>query len=498
MTQELRLQDWLESLPAEAAALDGNGAILAVNESWRRFARQTGFRGEQRGVGESYLALCHSVSPEDDYAGTARGIEAVLSGTAPDFELEYGHEVAGRTRWYRLTVTPLRTPHGAEALVMHFDMTSAHRAGEELRGAEAVGRLAGGVAHDFNNLLTAILSYCDLLEAESSEPASGMVREIQHAARQAAALTKQLLALGRRQILQLAILDLNEVVRGLDATLRDVAGEKVKVTHDLAESPTRVYADSGQIEQVLVNLAANACDAMPAGGQLTIRTAIRPSEAGRSTVTLVVSDTGVGMDQDTQARLFEPFFTTRPPGERRGLGLATSHGIVHQLGGSIDVESTKGAGSTFTVCLPLESRRTPRSVAPTPDRPGSDVAATATVLIVDDEDNVRDAVSKILTRVGYTVVSAGGGEEALRRMRALSKPVDLVLTDVVMNGVSGVEMASMAQTENPSMKVLFMSGYSESEVLRHGVQTRTMKLLRKPFTMEELIQAVRESLRMSQ
>jgi two-component system, cell cycle sensor histidine kinase and response regulator CckA len=626
---KLGLQDWLESLPAEAAALDGSGTILAVNEPWRRFARENGFWGEHHGVGENYLAVCHSVGPENSYAGAARGLEGVLTGTAQTFELEFPYEVSDSTRWFRLTVTPLRSQKAAGALVMHFDVTSARGAGEELREAhdhldalvsacplpivaidhggnvlmwnpaaervfgwleeevlgkplpivppekqdefqrwkasafvgelpmgvetyrahrnggrievslstapfvarggrnmgavavytditarkrieraveesweqlrhaqklEAVGRLAGGVAHDFNNLLTAILSYCDLLHAESAEPAAAMVREIQRAASRAAALTKQLLAFGRKQILQLAIVDLNEVVREMEAMVGGLTGDLVELVLDLTPSPVHVHADRGELEQVLVNLVVNACDAMPAGGRLTIRTEIRSGQA-RAMAVLAVSDTGVGIDEKTKARLFEPFFTTKKSGRARGLGLATSHGIVEQLGGAIELESTPGAGTTFTVLLPLEARNRPRTDGALPDQVRHAKETLSTILVVDDEENVRDAVTRILSREGYTVLSTAGGEEALELLRERSKPVDLLLTDVVMTGLSGVELASLAQTANAGIGVLFMSGYNESEVLRHGVQTRTMRLLRKPFTMEELLHAVRENLR---
>jgi two-component system cell cycle sensor histidine kinase/response regulator CckA len=279
----------------------------------------------------------------------------------------------------------------------------------------------------------------------------------------------------------------------MEAMIHGLTGDLVELVLDLTPTPVRVHADRGELEQVLVNLVVNARDAMPAGGRLTIRTGVNTNQE-RATAVLTVRDTGIGLDETAKARLFEPFFTTKKSDRARGLGLATCHGIVQQLGGSIEVDSTLGAGTTFTVLLPLDTQNGARPEGTRLDRVGEAAETSGTILVVDDEENVRDAVSRILARVGYTVLSAAGGEEALELLRETRHRVDLLLTDVVMTGLTGVELASIAQKENPSIAVLFMSGYNESEVLRHGVQTRTMHLLRKPFTMEELVQAVRDGL----
>ncbi|MGH3103067.1 MAG: ATP-binding protein [Gaiellaceae bacterium] len=363
---------------------------------------------------------------------------------------------------------------------------------EELRQSqkmESVGRLAGGVAHDFNNLLMAISGYGDLALARLG-PDAGALRAnlegIKQAAERATSLTRQLLAFSRKQILQPKVLDLNGVVAGMDGLLRRLIGEDVEVVTVFDPAVGRVEADPGQLEQVLVNLAINARDAMPGGGTLTIETASAPP--GR--VLLSVSDTGSGIDPETKKRIFEPFFTTKDMGKGTGLGLSTVYGIVAQSGGSIEVESTPGAGATFRVYLPV--------VEQAPEQgDGADGGAeggSGTILLVEDEDIVRNLIIEILERYGYTVLAAAGPEQGLEIGERYGASIDLLLTDVVMPKMSGRELAQRLLAARPSARLIYMSGYTDGALLEHGVLADGTMFLQKPFSSEELARKVREVL----
>jgi PAS domain S-box-containing protein len=363
---------------------------------------------------------------------------------------------------------------------------SARKALEEQVGRgqriEALGLLAGGIAHDFNNLLTAISGYTSLaLEhgGQDNERVRNDLEEVSTAAGRAAQLTRQLLAFGRRQVLGRTVVDLNAVVIEVRPRLDRMIGEHVTVVTRLEPDLVRVHADVGQLEQVLVNLAANASDAMPDGGTLTIST----SNDGGDAV-LTVSDTGHGMDTETCSRIFEPFFSTKPVGEGTGLGLAMVHGIVKQTAGEISVESTNGRGSAFRIVLPGTHEVATEAVAAVEDsRRGSE-----TVLLVDDEDIVRRLTASMLESQGYHVVVAAGPDEALE----VTEQFDLLLTDVVMPSMSGPELAERLVEHWPGVGVLFTSGYSAGAVLDRGALIAD--LLEKPFTIEELARKVREAL----
>jgi len=369
---------------------------------------------------------------------------------------------------------------------------------------EAVGRLAGGVAHDFNNLLTAILGSADLLleglgpdhsEREEAE-------EIRKAALRAADLTRQLLAFSRQQVLAPQVLDLNEVVANMDKMLRRVIGEDI----DLRTAPGRdlraVRADRGQLEQVVMNLAVNARDAMPAGGKLTIETANmeldeayareHPVVKPGSYVMLAVSDTGVGMSAETRARIFEPFFTTKPKGKGTGLGLATVYGIVKQSGGYIWAYSEPGRGTSFKIYLPrVEDAAVPARSTPatTPSLRGSE-----TILLVEDQEEVRRLVRRVLEARGYTVLVAASGAEALQVAATHAGPIQLLVTDVIMPAMSGREVGLLVAAARPEAKVLYLSGYADESIVHHGVLEPGIAFLQKPFTAEGLARKVREVL----
>jgi signal transduction histidine kinase/CheY-like chemotaxis protein len=383
-----------------------------------------------------------------------------------------------------------------------------HTAEEHLRHAqkmEAVGRLAGGVAHDFNNLLTAILGYSQLLERKLMHDPAGLeqIRMVFRAGEQAAALTRQLLAFSRKQILQPKVLNLNDLVRQTEKLLQRVIGEQITIVIETNAAVPRVQADPGQIEQVLMNLGVNARDAMPGGGTLTFRTAnveVGPAEAeargdgaapGRY-VALSVSDSGVGMDAVTRARIFEPFFTTKGPGRGTGLGLATVYGIVKQSQGMIRVESEPGQGCTFTVELP----EVPEPVTqPEPKAAPLEPAPKGkTVLAVEDEEVVRSVLCSVLEEAGYDVLCAGNPKEGLEIAKQMSQPLDLLLTDVIMPGMLGTALAERVVDIFPSVRVLYISGYSERDMLEQGIAEGEIEILQKPFTHEKLLRRVKELL----
>ena len=369
---------------------------------------------------------------------------------------------------------------------------------------EAVGLLAGGVAHDFNNVLTAIGGYAELVREDlpGEDARRHDVEEILRATERAATLTRQLLAFSRRQVLAPRVLDLNGVVAGVDNMLRRLIGADVELRTALAPELGAVRADPGQLEQVIMNLVVNARDAMPRGGKLTLETANaeldesyaleHPAVVAGPYVMLAVSDSGVGMDAATQARVFEPFFTTKEKGKGTGLGLATVYGIVKQSGGNIWLYSEPGRGTTFKIYLPRVDQP-PEQLAAAP-APRAAPRGSETVLLVEDDEAVRALARKMLAAHGYTVLAAASGAEALKLAADHTGPIHLLVTDVVLPGMSGRELATRFQSVRPGLKVLYTSGYTDDAVVHHGVLDPGIAFLQKPFTSGTLARKVRETL----
>ncbi len=378
-----------------------------------------------------------------------------------------------------------------------------HRAAQQASKMEAIGQLAGGIAHDFNNLLTVILGHSEFLlnRDEPRESCRLRVEEIRKAAERGAWLTGQLLAYSRNQILEPAVLQINSVLEDMDGILRCVLGEDVALDLVMDSNPGWTRVDRGKLQQIVLNLAGNARDAMPKGGRLRLETlnvsvnrqtpAARHFVAQGEYVALLVRDSGIGMDAETQARLFEPFFTTKEKGKGTGLGLATVYGIVKQSGGYIWAESEIGAGSVFQTLLPR--------VAPPADphlvKEVLDFSrGTETILLVEDDPAVRRMAAEVLLSTGYHVLAAPSGADALRISAKHEGRLDLLLTDVVMPGMTGPELARQFISAFPRIRILYMSGYTDDAIEKHGVRGRAVRVLQKPFTHDTLARSVREAL----
>lgn len=383
------------------------------------------------------------------------------------------------------------------------DVTERKQLEDQLMHAqrmEAIGRLAGGIAHDFNNMLMAILGHTELslLRLGPNDPLRASIQTIQDTGERAAALTRQLVTFSRKQVVAPRVLVLNGVVTDMNKMLRRLIGEDVEVVYTLDPDLWPVKIDPSQVEQVVMNLAVNARDAMPKGGRLTIRTENATLDehqvrrhlglAPGDYVALSVSDTGIGMTAETRERIFEPFFTTKVQGKGTGLGLSTVYAIATQNDGSIDVTSEIGRGTTFTLRFPrVEGEAVTERPVRRPDMP----RGTETVLVVEDEDAVRDLVCQMLRMAGYTVLEARHGGEALLICEQSKEHIHLMVTDVVMPQMSGRQLAERLAPLQPDMKVLFMSGHTDDAVIRHGVKNAMMTFLQKPFTPVALAQKVR-------
>ncbi|HJP85809.1 MAG TPA: PAS domain S-box protein [Gemmatimonadaceae bacterium] len=504
---EMRLAAIKESETRFQAIIENAAEIVSIVEEGgaRRYVSPAvtpvlGYQPNEL-VGRSFFELVH---PDDVLAARVLMNEvADQPGSARSDEVRYRH-ADGSWRTLNVTAKNLHDVRGVEGIVINQrDITHQKALETELRQAqrmETVGQLAGGVAHDFNNLLTAINGRTDFL-AEAKNLDSNQredVEEIRRAAHRAASLTRQLLAFSRKQVLTPRVVDLNSVVRGMEPMLRRLIGEDISVQIIPDDSIGHIMADSGQLEQVLLNLSLNSRDAMPDGGVLRIETSsVRPDNPDivgtrldpSNLVALSVSDTGEGMDEHTREHIFEPFFTTKPEGKGTGLGLSTVYGIVKQSGATITVDSEPGRGTTFRIYFPrTEAELAPGEVVPT-RRSGSE-----RLLIVEDDRAVRQLVERILKERGYRVIAAADGREALHAFVAAPDQIDMVLTDLIMPGMSGRELIQAISQIRPDLKALYMSGYTEDEIIRRGLHDPRADLLHKPFTADMLADKVRSTL----
>jgi two-component system, cell cycle sensor histidine kinase and response regulator CckA len=500
------LQSALDALTKQIAIVDGAGDIIAVNASFRQFARENGWARADTLEGANYFeSWSHSVGTQDQRAKVQAGLRSVQTLAQGSFALEYSVHVGSSNRFFSLSIVRFNDRGRALLAIEHEDISSRKQLERQFHHSqkmEAIGQLAGGVAHDFNNLLTVIRSYGDLLMQEfpSGDQRHADLEQILNATDAAGALTKQLLAFGRQQMLKLEVLDINAVISELDKMLRRLIGEDIEYATALEQTIARVEADSGQIQQIMMNLVINARDAMPKGGKLTIETksvvldepysVSHDGVAPGRYVLIEVTDTGTGMSADVQARIFEPFFTTKEIGKGTGLGLSTVYGIVQQCRGQIWVYSELDRGTTFKIYLPcVDSALTAKaSSLPSPTR------GNETILVVEDNVAVRSVLCRVLKDAGYTVLAACDAAEARALCTSHRDQIHLLLTDVVMPGLSGPDLATELVQERADMKVLFMSGYSGTAITRHGMLREGLVFLQKPFSPGSVTRAVRVAL----
>jgi two-component system, cell cycle sensor histidine kinase and response regulator CckA len=487
---EGRIQSLIGRMSDPSMGIDRDGRLVYINDA----AVQRFGRPREELIGRSLW---------DDFGVAGTRFEAEYRAALEDGEPRLFEEFSAETgRWIEVRAMP-----DAEGLgITYRDVTERHDLESQLHQSqkmEAIGRLAGGVAHDFNNLLTAIMGYSEILDHDGLADADRLsVSAIRRAADRAAILTRQLLAFGRRQILDFRVLDADEVVAGISSLFDRLVGEDVTLQISPSPEPARIKADASQLEQILVNLVVNARDAMPTGGTITIEVA--PVELDESYarshvevtpgphVMIAVSDTGTGMSPEVQAQVFEPFFTTKATGLGTGLGLSTVFGIVKQSGGSIGVYSEVGRGSVFKVYLPrvfvaadLPDVREPTAI---------NLEGTETVLLAEDDESVREITIMALRRHGYEVLVATSGEEAVSLAADHPGPIHLLVTDVVMRGMTGRDLSDALVLERPLVRTLYVSGYTENTIVHHGVLESGIAFLAKPFTPIGLARRVREVL----
>lgn len=499
---EKKYRELFEEAPLGYHELDREGRIVEVN---KRELEMLGYEREEM-IGRYVWEFIEEEFSRDAFRRKMEGELPPGSAFERTYKRKDGSLLAVLVE-NRLLKDPQGKIVGMRSAIQ--DITNLKRVQEEkalleqqLRQAqkmEAIGRLAGGIAHDFNNLLTVIKGTCELslLSLKQEDPLFWRIKEIERAADRAADLTRQLLAFSRKQLMQMKTMDLNLVIKEIEGMLRRVIGEDVELFTYLAPEPLIVRVDPAQIEQAIVNIVANARDAMPEGGILTIETKkveldefyVKNHLGAKvgSYVMLAISDTGIGMTKEIQERIFEPFFTTKEIGKGTGLGLSTVYGIIKQMEGNIYVYSEEGKGTTFKIYLPYFKGET----EPLKEEEREVPEGSETILVIEDEKPVRELVCEMLRRKGYKVIEASGPEEATLLAESHKGPIHLVLTDVVMPGVSGVKLFERIKDLHPETKVLYMSGYTENVIAHHGVLMEGIEFIQKPFTMEGLARKVR-------
>jgi PAS domain S-box-containing protein len=487
----------IEALPVSIVHVDQHRVIQLVNESFSTLCRRS--KEELIGLPLERLLVCKMPrQPDKD----GRAWEQTWQSPDGRLAVLKIRSVELRDTGELLIIEDITVRREAETRQAKLD-EAMHQA-ERLA---TVGRLAGGIAHDFNNLLLVISGYCELLRDSLARdsPLQDMVAQIAQASERATQLTRQLLAFSRRQPIQPKVVDVNDVIRRVEPLLIRLCGEDIRLRLALASEPAWIRIDPAQLDQVLLNLAANARDAMPRGGELriTVRLIDHPprvptglTHGAPRVVRLEVADTGCGMSDEVLARCFEPFFTTKEQGKGTGLGLATVHGIVTQAGGLITVASKPGHGTTFTIEFPcVEARGTRDEAAPIEE--GVLHGGRSTILVVEDEPQVRRLLVEVLRGIGYRVLEADSGPAALELLTQHRDELDLVVTDVVMPGINGVDLVDQLKAQVPSLRVLFVSGYPGDKLADSGWSPEAGPLVSKPFTRAKLAQAVQEVLRMA-
>ena len=499
--ERARSQRYLDTAQVILLALDVNGRITMVN---RYACSVLGWTAAEL-LGRDFIETCVPARIRDE---TRAKLGSVLCG--PDVSVVDNVILtsSGEERMVEWRTTLLRDAQGQvmSTLSSGTDLTDRRILEQQFQQAQkmdAIGRLAGGVAHDFNNLLTVILGHCELLLADfdAGDARQHNIMEIQKAGTSAAGLTRQLLAFSRKQIIEPTLLDLNEVLTGMRTMVERLIGEDVRIVLRLQHGLGPVMVDRGQIEQIVINLAVNARDAMAGGGTLTIETANVELDADYPKthlaanpgpyVVLTVSDSGTGLTAEVKERLFEPFFTTKDVGKGTGLGLSTVHGIVQRAGGSINVYSELGLGTSFKVYFPRQDATATAAQLPPPAAWMH--SGMRTVLIVEDADGLRALSRRMLERQGFAVLVAANGDEALEQFER-NPSIDVLLTDVVMPGISGPELTRRLEERCPALKVVYMSGYTEETIVHHGVLRPGIAFLHKPFTSEALGRKIHEVL----
>jgi two-component system cell cycle sensor histidine kinase/response regulator CckA len=496
---ESRLQAIINAEPACVKLVSLDGRLLDMNPAGLAMIDATDL---SQVVGRSIVDIVH---PDD--RGRFLEIHQAASRAEPaagEFRIT---GLAGGERWVESHSVPFETSTGERAILsVTSDITERKRLEEQLRQSqkmEAIGRLAGGIAHDFNNLLTVIGGYTEtaLTQIPDDTAAAAALREVVRAADSAGALTRQLLMFSRKQIVRLSPLDLNVVITEVEQLLRRTLGEDIEIVTRLPSDVHTIQGDATQLQQVLMNMAVNARDAMPRGGVLTIETRnldrSRPRRIGSAPVGVVelrVSDTGCGMDEDAKAHIFEPFFTTKPLGQGAGLGLATVYAIVQGMGGTIQVASTLGRGATFILQFPQGPTAVEIPLPPSAAVSTAGLQGTETILLVEDDDRVRAFTATVLKMAGYEVMEASRPAAALKMATSSDTAIHLLLSDVIMPGFDGVELMKRFRLSHPDTPVLFMSGYSDEAIARHGLAVDEYELLMKPFSRAVLLRKVRDVL----
>jgi two-component system, cell cycle sensor histidine kinase and response regulator CckA len=482
------------------AVVTAEGERLYNSPSYQKWL---GYSAEELEKTSAY----EQIHPDDIGAVSAAAQEARTTGVGRRLEYRVRHK-NGQWRVLESTASAVRNAEGSveKLVIVNRDITERRELEQQLvlsQRLEAVGKLSGGIAHDFNNLLGVIIGYSEALQESISaeNPLREAIDEIQKAGQRAATLTQQLLAFSRKQVLEPKILDLNSIIVDMDKMLRRLIGEDIELKFSIPADLGKVKADRGQLEQVILNLAVNARDAMPRGGALQIET--ENAELGDEDVMrhryvnpgpyvlLKVTDTGTGMSAETQSHIFEPFFTTKEKGKGTGLGLATVYGVVKQSGGYIWVESEPGKGTSFRIFLPRVEGVTEKTPQAEPAKKGD---GPRTILLVEDEPSLRKLTRRTLTDMGYVVLEADSAAQAVEVARHANAPIDLLLTDVIMPGMSGGDLAKMLSPESPHMHILFMSGYTDGAIEVRGSLPPGLVVLRKPFTRDTLLRTIEGAL----